>query len=199
MDWDLILQNSLASLFGSAAIGAIGVVVVRHFLSRDLERHRLNLQAASDRELERLKAEYRVLAFEAETRFARLHERRIQVLVELYQEIVNAEGAMSELVQVLTIDDTAPEEKKRAAAAEAVNALVRQSETSRIFIDSETSGLVETFIAEAKAAWFLHRRESVTPKPSLEEWRSKVLKVEKMMPELRKSIEGEFRKILGVR
>jgi hypothetical protein len=106
---------------------------------------------------------------------------------------------MSELVQVLTIDDTAPEEKKRAAAAEAVNALVRQSETSRIFIDSETSGLVETFIAEAKAAWFLHRRESVTPKPSLEEWRSKVLKVEKMMPELRKSIEGEFRKILGVR
>jgi hypothetical protein len=39
----------------------------------------------------------------------------------------------------------------------------------------------------------------VTPKPSLEEWRSKVLKVEKMMPELRKSIEGEFRKILGVR
>ncbi len=61
----------------------------QHYLSRDLEKHKAQLQRRNDREIVRLRADLRLEEF----RFAWLHERRALVIAELYSRIARLHAA----------------------------------------------------------------------------------------------------------
>lgn len=69
--------KAIAPWLGLLAVaGAISMAIMTYFLNRQIEN---------------LRDELRARAFERETRFARLHERRIEILADIYAKIGSAE------------------------------------------------------------------------------------------------------------
>lgn len=81
--------------------GAGGVAVMAYLakrlldqvFSRELEQFKHELRAQHELELERTRADLRVEAHRQETRFSGFHERRVDVLTELYRRLVKAQTA----------------------------------------------------------------------------------------------------------
>lgn len=66
-------------------------------LSKDLEKYRSDLAAASDRELERLRTQLHMSAVERQVRFEHLHDRVAKVVGETYQKLYTASRALGRL------------------------------------------------------------------------------------------------------
>ena len=75
-----------AVLFGAVAWLARSIII--HFPSKDLENFKLNLQRESQQELLRLQSSLQLFEFEHQVRFSRLHERRAEIISEIYRKVV---------------------------------------------------------------------------------------------------------------
>ncbi len=71
----------------------IGKLVISQQLARDLEK----FGAEQVKALEEQRTELRRIGFEHETRFSRLHERRVEVVGELYKRLVKTERIIRRL------------------------------------------------------------------------------------------------------
>jgi len=60
---------------------------IQHEYDQKLEAHKAKLQAQHTTELERLRADLRIAAFERETRFARLHAQRAETISGIYARL----------------------------------------------------------------------------------------------------------------
>jgi hypothetical protein len=104
----------------------------------DLER----FKAANDKELERLRADLRIVAFQQETTFAKLHEKRAEVIAELYAKLVIVHSAMQDLLNPLEMDGEANRERKEKTAAEAGNDFSSYYSRHRIFFEEQLCSLL---------------------------------------------------------
>jgi hypothetical protein len=100
---------------------------------RSIERLRTDL----GRETETIRTQLSAVAFEHQTRFSRLHERRVTVIAELYRRLVVAERAFNAALVPLRIgsSDEAIQIKKDAderAAVEAGTAFIESFEEGRV-------------------------------------------------------------------
>jgi hypothetical protein len=69
----------------------IEIARVQNPLSRDLKAFEIQLKSHSDVEIERLKTALQVTAAEHQIRFSKLHEKRAEVIAEIYKLLVQAE------------------------------------------------------------------------------------------------------------
>ncbi len=84
---DLFL--SFMSGLGGAGVAVAGAwwffsTAVKARLDKDLESHKAGLKSESDSEIERLKGSLQLAALEHQVRFSRLHEKRAEVIEEIY-------------------------------------------------------------------------------------------------------------------
>ena len=87
MNWEELLKY-LGS--GTVLIGMVAWLVRSlfiHILNRDVEIHKILLKAENDRNLEQLKTQLQLKAFEHEIKYSKLHNRRAEVIAELYTKI----------------------------------------------------------------------------------------------------------------
>src|SRR5690348_3643963 len=61
-----------------------------------LETHRAELKAQTDVEIEQLKSRLNIAALQHQIRFARLHEKRAEVISQLYVDLAEFVAAMTE-------------------------------------------------------------------------------------------------------
>lgn len=104
MDWDTFVTTLMATGFASGAFVLLAKTLSKHLLSMDLERFKADLRATNEKELEQLKAELRIAAFQQETTFARLHEKRAEVIAELYVKLDTVHEAMKRLVRYVEVE-----------------------------------------------------------------------------------------------
>jgi hypothetical protein len=99
ISWTSILSvfGGSVALFGAGAWLARSLV--QHFLSRDVEKFRLELTAQHDIALERAKAELQRIFREREIRFSHLHEKRADIIAQLYQLTVETNDAAETCVE----------------------------------------------------------------------------------------------------
>jgi hypothetical protein len=71
-----------------AAVGWLVRSLVSHFLSKDVESYKGRLQSQATIELERLRHSLRLIASEHEKQIHLLHERRAEVIGELYRRLI---------------------------------------------------------------------------------------------------------------
>src|ERR1035437_8597129 len=70
-------------------------------LAKDLEKFKADLSAASSSASERLKHELQLTALEHQVTFSKLHERRAEVIAELYGLLVEVQWASQSLVSMV--------------------------------------------------------------------------------------------------
>ncbi|HXX18696.1 MAG TPA: hypothetical protein VEJ46_04790 [Candidatus Acidoferrum sp.] len=135
MNWTDIFKTLAGSLVVSGAAAWLLRSLWSQMLSRDLEAFKAKLENRSAIEIERLRGELKRAAFEHETRYARLHEKRAEVLEELFKRLVKANRAFSDRFRSGHFAGEPSLEVQSERAAEAANQFVDWFSENMLFID----------------------------------------------------------------
>ncbi len=202
--------RELITILGGFAIfaGALAWLlksIITHFLNKDVENYKSRLTAEATRELEHLKSQLQISAKENEVRFSKLHEKRAEVLSELYFLLDEANEAIQQFDINLKYKDSHNIDK---ALIESSNKKARQScmtalnyyRKYQLYLSKELSKSIEKFvfaIAEPSARHTAYVEGDESAKEGLtgaiEKWKAESSQV----PELLEKIAHEFRLILG--
>lgn len=221
MDWMAITSQLGTFALGSGALAWLAKTITTHRLTIEtetfkatlkadhdsqLEKLRAELRVAADREVEALKAELRVAAYTREVRYARLQERRMDVVSELYANLVATELDLGSLVKPFQLVGEPPEGAKQSAAAASANRFMAHYRQNRIFFSEDVCQAIDALAEHHYQAWVgftTWRPEWVQQEPSLakeafaarqQAWAT----VSKEVPAARKVIEKSMRELLGV-
>lgn len=181
------------------SVGAGGVVVSglvvwlgRVWLNRIHESDRARFAA----EIERLKSELHVKALEHQTLFTRYHERRSEVLEELYGRLWYASARIANLVNLMQSADTTDRiEPTQESLAQLEDFFYRK----RIFLSEELAvkidGIIQT-IRVALARWQRSQRPGWSEKN--DPWVRADEAMRDEVPPVLRELESEFRSLLSV-
>jgi hypothetical protein len=164
---------------------------------QDLERVKADL--ARDTEVAR--AELTAIAFEHQTRFSRLHERRVEVIADLYRRLVITEVAFNAAFLPLrrgrTVEDIQTRvTQEEQAAADASNDFVEYFQQNRLWLDRALCVKVEMLAETFRAAWYQYNNLNAQQGQATERgeaWRRVRIEV----PSIRGEIENSMRTMLG--
>ena len=94
INWGDVIKTALAIVGGSAGLLAVIAWLIKAVISRALvlqtETFKTKLKAEADIEIEKLKNALQMTAVEHQVRFASLHEKRAEVIAELYGRALDA-------------------------------------------------------------------------------------------------------------
>jgi len=208
-----IITNLGTFAIGSGAVVWLVKLLAPHFLSLNLERYRAELKASTDRdlegykaelkvrhevEIERLRADIRQIAFQRETTFAKLHEKRAAVIAEIYAKLARVHIAMSHLVAVLPIADVSNKDETEAEALRAGQDFSEYLNRNLIYFDKSLSNLLTSFDEKMVEAFNTHRNTPMAKTDRLKSWLTIQTILELESKKIREEIEHNFRQLLGL-
>lgn len=193
MDWTMIVKALGVVGVGSTAIVYLAKVLASHLLSVNLEWYKKQLDTTREIEIERLKAELRKAAFEHETRFGRLHERRAEVVAELYARLVGAEQAVDDL------DDRFSDPSCRQHVEEAIRSFSLYERENALYLPEELCRRLGDFTVSVALVFLCalaeHGASTRVPQDRAAEL---AVRFRSEIPDIRAAIEQAFRRMLGV-
>ena len=201
-DWQDLIKTLGGEGMVLAAVGWLVKTLVSNRFARDAEAYKTQLKTSADAEIERLKNSLQIVALEHEVRFSKLHERRAQVIADLYKLLVEAPGVAGGYI----LDDPSDSSQAHIAAEKALE-LYRFVDLNRLYLPDSVCVLLEKFVNTLKgsvATVRLYWTQVKTASPKIDDKRSEVLLkacevLETELPALRKQLEIEFRSLLGVK
>ena len=192
-----------------AVLGYLAKALMSQFLTKDVERFKTSLSQAPTAAAEELKHRLSLIAHEHNVRFTRLHEKQAQVLEEIYANLLTFEDASAALAYASS-DSTADfMEPTLRAAEDAGKALERHIRRHQIYLPVATSDnlaamLEQIFTLLADCSFSLLAKkldqqvESVAaPLQTREAWARVHDYLVRQAPNVRRSVEIEFRRLLG--
>lgn len=203
-------QTILLAFGGNAALLAVLGVLGKSFLDklivRDTKQFESDLKAKSDATIEHLKTELQLRTIEHQVRFSRLHEKRAEVIAELYGYLVEA---LWEAESFLSPIEWAGEPTKKEKHNQAMNKLVelyRYFDKHRIYLPPEVCASLEALFLDVRSqvikfgVWVRYEDhelsgDSYTKKSDA--WDSGWDTIKNQVPVARESLENEFRSLLG--
>ena len=189
-----------------AAVGWLVRSLIGHFLSKDVESFKQRVQSESAVELERLRHSLRLIASEHEKQIHLLHERRAEVIAELYarlKEFVSAAGSFASLVEW---KGEPTKEEKAVKLADKAYEFHHYFQMKRIFFSEDVCAKVETVFQEVHSAslkyrmWLAHSKDGGgrAYEKMDEAWTEAWNTMKDKVPPLVTAVETEFRGLLGV-
>lgn len=200
MDWGTVL----ASLGSSALLAAFVTAILAHVLSARLEAIKTDnavqiegLKASHLERVERLRTELNTDAHQREVQFSRLHEKRVEILGELYKKLVEAELILGWLEASAT-GVIAPDERLPEAASKAIMSFLEFSLTHRVWFDAPLCDLLNQFHANQLVSQIQAARLSGAPTLSPPPSQDALAQLHREGDALRLLIEQQMRTVLGV-
>jgi Fe-S cluster assembly scaffold protein SufB len=108
-----------------------------------LETHKEQLKAQSEIEIEKLRSQLRISATEHEILFSRLHEKRAEVIAEIYQLLKNVYARLANYVKPFVPAGDTPKEQRRKEAEDAHQEFQKYYATKLIFLPKATATKLE--------------------------------------------------------
>jgi len=180
---------------------------IKYEYDEKLESHKAQLQAQSTVEIERLRSQLSIQATEHAVRFQRLHEKRAEVIGQLYSLLTEAYWKAATFASPM---ESAGETGKDEKYLEAHNCLVQffqYFEKNRIYLPTvELCDSIDRLIQGIRKhitrfSMYLRHKDEHLPEAALERkheaWMNAWEFMEKEVPAARAKLEDEFRGILS--
>jgi hypothetical protein len=171
-----------------------GIEEAKAEYQKDLER----VKAELGRETEALRAQLGMLAFEHQTRFSRLHDRRVEVVAELYRKLVLAEDAFSKAIDPIDLGTPLEEiehrrKEKDTEAVTTVNEFLAYSRMHEVWLTDEIGQTVGNLGRAFREVWHLY----VEDRRGGGDWPAAWRRVGSEVPQLKTEIRNAMRAVLG--
>ena len=207
------ISNVIASTFFTSLLVGAGIWLARAWLSerlknsiraeydQKLETHKAQLKSQSDIALERLRADLSIATAEHYIQFARLHEKRAEVIAETYARLTELHVALGDYVKFFEPAGDKPKEERRQAVQKAHEHFIAYYRTKRIFIPEASVIKIDSINQDSKSAFysFLYEIEMTQAQGGHDARRRLEIfnKVKDEMPIALKELERDFRTLLG--
>lgn len=204
-------QTILFAFGGNAALLAVLGILSKSFLDkvivRDTKQFENDLKAKSDSAIEHLKNELQIRTIEHQVRFSRLHEKRADVIAELYGHLVES---LWEAESFLSPIEWVGEPSKREKHQKSMNKLVelyRYFDKHKIYLPPEVCASLEDLVQHIRSQvikfgiWVRledHELSDESHTLKNDAWDSGWDAIKNQVPLARESLENEFRSLLGV-
>src|SRR5882762_8947453 len=149
INWQEVLTSVLTTVGGGGVLLAAAAWLIKTVLTdrlaREAEEFKTQLKADADAQIERLKNSLEMAALEHQVRFSKLHERRAEVIAELYKRLVEvgAEGSLF----VYTVGGSSGEHFEQYNKAYKNNwDLARFIEANRIYLPVRACDLLDKYV-----------------------------------------------------
>jgi hypothetical protein len=202
--------SSFITLIGSGTIVLAGIAwliksMINNFLSKNIEAYKLNLKSNSEITIEELKNELRRKSFENEIMFERLHQKRANIIADLYSKLViSVQSVESFLAPFEYSGAPTKNEKYKKTVNDLIN-FINFFERNRIYFSENLCILIDDFIHKTKDPTFefasylnLAEADAEDRKEKLKVWSKTWKSVDSIIKPAKEIIEKEFRSILGV-
>lgn len=179
---------------------------IRNEYDQKLETHKAQLKAQSDLEIEKFRSTLSMNVKEHEVRFAGLHEKRGEVIAELYGLLVEAVWDASKYASPLEMEGEPSRSEKYATAMKAITTFYRFFAKNRIYLPESLCDKLETFVEEMRSKAInlnVHEWEQGASVPGhlhrdrIEAWSATWAYFEKEAPKAKKAMEDALRALLG--
>ncbi len=209
INWqDVITTVGVTTGGGSVLLGASAWLIKKVLtskLERDAVAFKIQLKADADQEIEKLKASLQIISAEHQVRFSKLHDKRAEVIAELYKRLVQVFWRGQMFVLTSENNPTAYQKAEFAKTEKEVRELFFFFDENRIYLPESVCTLLDKFIGEIRgnvyAAGIFGRIENPnehTSQQSQDAFTKGYEAFEKQIPAARRVLETEFRGILGV-
>jgi len=209
IEWQPVLITAFVALGGSVAIPAAAAWLLKtaltEWLARETDAFKTRLQADANTEIERLKNSLEMIATEHQVRFSKLHEKRAEVIDELYKKLTDVFWHGQLFVMTSEGNPTRYQKEEFAKMQNEVQEAFYFAEKHRIYLPESLCTLLDRYIGQLRgtvlAAGIFGRIENPSGHvmmQSFEAFTKAYEKFETEIPAARRSLETEFRKMLGV-
>ena len=188
-----------------AAMAWLTRSVINHLLSKDLEIFKLKLQEESQQELIRLQSSVQLVQLEHQVRFTKLHERRAEIIAELYSKVVELHRSTSDFVRFYQSVDGLKNKEHIKSLWTATDEFRNYFEKHRIYFNQDTCTNIDS-LNEALSQACSNLVVFIQDAPALKltsdqiwnEWNKAMTIMEGDVPKIKNSLEESFRDLLGV-
>ncbi len=203
-----ILQTILLALTGNAlllaVLGYLAKSLVGGLLAKDLKKFETELKAKSDATIERLRSSLQIVAIEHQVRFSKLHEKRAEVIAELYKHLVEATWETESFLSPMEWSGEPDKKEKYIKAMNKIVQFFRFFDQHRIYLPASLCKSLQAFIESLRSPviqfsvylQFEYPNEN-TAKEKMKVWMEAWDSVKNDVPAARQQLEREFRNILG--
>jgi hypothetical protein len=203
-------ETILFAFGGNAALLAVlafaGKSLLEKLIARDTKRFESDLKAKSDFAIEHLKSELQLKTIEHQVRFSRLHEKRANVIAELYGHLVETLWEAESFLSPMEWAGEPSKEEKHRIAMEKLVEFFRFFDKHRIYLPEGVCGSLEKLALEVRShvinfgVYVRFHDQSLndhTREQKEKAWNEGWDAIKNQVPQARKLLEDEFRALLG--
>lgn len=203
-------QTVLTAFGGSATLivvlGYFGKTLLEKLIERDTKRFETDIQAKADLAIEHLKGQLQIHAIEHQVRFSGMHEKRAEVIAELYGLLVRAFWEAESFVSPMQWAGEPDIKVKHVTARNSLVELYRYFDKNRIYLPEPLCTSLEQLIRDVRSnviqfgVWVEYEAGSLpdhAARQKQEAWEKSWEGIKSTIPPARAQLENEFRVLLG--
>jgi len=204
--WQTIVLALGGNLALVAVLGWLSKSLISQLLAKDIESFKIALKSESESASEKLRHELEKAMIEHQVRFSKLHEKRAEVIAELYSLLVQAYWDLQSFVSPAEWAGEPNKQEKFASAMNSVAAFYHFFDKHRIYIPEGLCAQIDEFVREMRkraigfGVYVEYNDESLPPQAMERKhnaWTDAWEYFEKKVPDAKNALENELRTILG--
>ena len=191
-NWGTIWAALVGSGIGSLMWPNLFPKIFGHLLDKRLENYKAQLKAASDTELERIRAALRSFAFANETRFGWYYKAKAEAIASIYAKVADVQTATALLAEAASKGQTTDE--LQANVRNVSDQCFAHFNRYQLYLDIDVRWKLRTFMQSSVDAASLLRGTSSLQDPKFQQW----LKCQETIDKRLEEIEASFHRALGM-
>ncbi|MCP3850383.1 MAG: hypothetical protein GY694_09125 [Gammaproteobacteria bacterium] len=197
--WQTILLAIGGNTVVLAVLGFLGKSLLEKLLARDTARFEADLKSKADVTIAQLKSELELKAIEHQIRYSKLHEKRANVVAELYSLLAEGLWEAESFLNPIEWNGETKKIDKYSIALEKLAEVYRYFDKHRIYLPDELCETLHDYVFNIRSYCFrfgVYLNEDRND----EYWKALTKgydSIKKETPKTKKALEYEFRKILG--
>ncbi len=204
-----IITIIMTSVGGSAilfaALAWVTKSIINHFLSKDIEKFKHRLENKSQKEMMHLQSSLQQYVFEHQVLFSKLHERRANIMAEIYGKLYEFYWAACAFLKHYHSSDNTKKTALLTKLEKEGDEFKDFFDKHRIYFNEETCSLIDKLVDSLNEAYiplgmYVEENSPTNREKSHERevWRKGADIMMKRVPMIISSLESSFRQILGV-
>jgi hypothetical protein len=209
INWqDVITNLAVVTGGGTVLVGAsawLMKTVITHKLTTEADTFKNRMKADADIEIERLKSSLQIVATEHQVRFTKLHERRAEIIADLYKKLIDLHRHAEFFVVTRENNPDPAKDAEFRKLQQEMGDFQKFYQEHQIYLPLDVCTSLEGLVGEITGnVWTagIFGRIEYPNEPVLRQSEDAFTKgyaaFGEKIPAARKSLENEFRKMLGV-
>lgn len=190
---------------GSAVLLAIAGwlirTIIQHFLTKDIEQYKFDIRRQGEIELEKLKAALNIEAVTHEITFSKLHNRRAEIIEELFKKLMAFDDSASTLMVEFDMDDS---EGLREMADKFIDIYYdfhKYAEQNQIYFSEELCKLIAELHSEAfdQSIRVTYHTTPYSLDDLKKAFSEEKFRIQSHTELMKRKVQEEFRELLGTK